>query len=650
MFDIFIDLFLVTIPLFIAEEEAEDPERSVCFEDIQGYLFQFPQPSNTTNSKAMFYLILGFIRHFGINIRDVNLGIFGVLSTQTFRNKFGFDFQENINIDDRSLCNGVLQSVSPDYFVDPTFEMFLRNVLLALSKTIKEPYKTQVILIWLRFEKELMEVNSQRCDSADQIKVDQKSKAKLIKSEMKCILDQDCENTDVYCQYADCLYALEGYKASWKILEMLLVTRSEGLKNENYEILLKVYISAIVIELKELKRLDKNTQTNEKSSLEKSLRLQCTNVCWLSTLAIRNHAYQKWSKLGKYEMEELIEGSLNKNSNWIHKKLGGDPNLIVQGEQSSNHNVETHPVSYFSEFTARTFIQAWLLYFKTGDTESSDEFTKFVIDRLQRIDPLNEHESSNYVLESLHKIRLDLLLYDGSIKSIQRGQHAFCSSIKVFPCNNYILENVFLLNKLNIQANISTSLWRAILSTLVRNTTPNQAYVISILVRFLINKFLHWDGTKYEASLDFQNMNTEDKSIGYLNQAAKLLDYFIHNSREKQLSSPIIWRLLFWITRVKHEISPIKYPLSNVKTIFYRSCQDNPGAKVFFLDVMSYCESATKTDIIDMKGKYIRKKYRNALKAVMETQTELQHLMTEKEIHIRIPMEEVQVMLDPEDV
>ena len=201
--------------------------------------------------------------------------------------------------------------------------------------------------------------------------------------------------------------------------------------------------------MKKLNRLDKNTQTNEKSSLEKSLRLQCTNVCWLSTLAIRNHAYQKWSKLGKYEMEELIEGSLNKNSNWIHKKLGGDLNLIVQGEQSANHNVETHPVSYFSEFTARTFIQAWLLYFKTGDTESSDKLTKFVINRLQRTDPLNENESSNYVLESLHKIRLDLLLYDGSIKSIQRAQHAFCSSIKVFPCNYYILENVFLLNKLN---------------------------------------------------------------------------------------------------------------------------------------------------------------------------------------------------------
>ena len=87
-----------------------------------------------------------------------------------------------------------------------------------------------------------------------------------------------------------------------------------------------------------------------------------------------------------------------------------------------------------------------------------------------------------------------------------------------------------------------------------------------------------------------------------------------------------------------------------MKTIFYRACQDNPGAKVFFLDTMNYCESATKSDIIDMKGKYIRKKYRSTLKAVLETQLELQHLMTEKEIHVRIPIEELQVMLEPEDI
>ena len=71
---------------------------------------------------------------------------------------------------------------------------------------------------------------------------------------------------------------------------------------------------------------------------------------------------------------------------------------------------------------------------------------------------------------------------------------------------------------------------------------------------------------------------------------------------------------------------------------------------MFFLDTMNYCESATKADIIDMKGKYIRKKYRNTSKSVLETQLELQHLMTEKEIHVRIPMEELQVMLEPEEV
>ena len=143
---------------------------------------------------------------------------------------------------------------------------------------------------------------------------------------------------------------------------------------------------------------------------------------------------------------------------------------------------------------------------------------------------------------------------------------------------------------------------------------------------------------------------SESLSIGHLNQAQKILDQFIRDTHNEQLTSPVIWRLLLWITRVLHEIHPDKYPLANVKTIFYRACQDNPGAKVFFLDTMNYCESATNMDIIDLKGKYIRKKYRNTSKAVLETQLELQHLMTEKEIHVRIPMEELQVMLEPEDI
>ena len=156
---------------------------------------------------------------------------------------------------------------------------------------------------------------------------------------------------------------------------------------------------------------------------------------------------------------------------------------------------------------------------------------------------------------------------------------------------------------------------------------------------------------KSNHAFDFKYLvEHDDVSVGHLNQAQALIDRFIKNNGNDQISSPVIWRLLLWITRAKHEINPAKYPLANVKTMFYRACQDNPGAKVFFLDTMNYCESATKTDIIDMKGKYVRKKFRNTSKAVRETQTELQNLMTEKEIHIRIPIEELIVMLEPEDM
>jgi len=274
---------------------------------------------------------------------------------------------------------------------------------------------------------------------------------------------------------------------------------------------------------------------------------------------------------------------------------------------------------------------------------------EFVIIKLQQkvtlhIDPLH------CIIEILNKIRIDLLLFDGSLTSSQKSKNALMAAFSNFPCNEYFLKVGILSNRINIHANVSDSTWRSITTSLVAKKTPCQSYVISILVRYLLNKFLNRDNRKANMSFDLNVVTkSEATSIGHLNQAHKLLDQFIQDKRSEEISSPVIWRLLLWITRVRHEINPIKYPLSNVKTIFYRACQDNPGAKVFFLDVMNYCESATKTDIIDMKGKYMRKKYRNTAKAVKETQAELQHLMTEKEIHVRIPMEEVQVMLEPED-
>ena len=557
---------------------------------------------------------------------------------------------EYINIDEELICGSIMQNVSTDT-MDTNLLEFSRNLFRVLSKRLQEPYKTQMVLLWLRFEKNMAKKSSETDFSANTVKSDKKARTKLIKNEIKTIMDQDRENIDIYCAYADFISIIEGYKNSSKIYKALLQSRCQIRGVAQNKASAKIYICSIINELKELKRIKENKRNSDDNSLHQALNLHLINAQWLLHLMTEKIGYKDCSISNRSEMKDLVERSGQKNSNWIHKQLAGKISELIHGSQNGNDNPESMPVLCYNEFVSRIFIQVWLLYFETGNTVESVDFVHFVRNKAQQKVNQEKDDRVNYLIEMLYKIVVDLLLYDGAINSVQSGQSVLAAAMKDYPCNYYLLRTGILNNKFNIQTNVTSSIWKSITTSMMENKIPCQSFVISVLIRLLLDKFLNiQQRTNSNQPFDFKSLTRyDDISVGHLNQAQSLLDRFLRNNRNEQIASPVIWRLLLWITRARHEINPAKYSLANVKTIFYRACQDNPGAKVFFLDTMNYCESATKTDIIDMKGKYVRKKFRNTSKAVRETQTELQNLMTEKEIHVRIPMEELQVILEPED-
>ena len=623
----------------------------MCFEDIQDFLFQFPLPSVSTNSRPFFNLILGFLRHLGVDISESGFDMFGILSTQAHEMKYESKSPEQISVDEQLLCGNIMQSVTTN-ITDISLQRFIRNVFRGLSKTMNGTYKTQIVILWMRFEKSLANTSLETNFETNSLTSDKKAKAKLIKNEVKIILDQDRENVDIYCSYANFIFTLEGFKNSWKIFKMLLQSRCQNRGVTQNKNSIKIYIHSIVNELNELTRLKRfSWKGNEKPSEDETRALHLHNIQWLLCLATEKNAYKDCHIQSKHEMNDLVERSGQKNSHWIHKQLAGNVEDIIRGTLNGNDQAEITPVSYYNEFVAKVFIQVWLLYFETNNTEEPVKFVKFVQNKLNQKIALQQSDTLHYVIELIHKISIDFLLYDQSLKSIQLGKTVLIEALNDYPCNFYLLRTGLLSNNFNIQTNVTSSVWKALYTSLVRRKVPCKSFVISILARFLLNKFLNIEPEKISKQpFNFKNLiEKEDISVGHLNQAQTVLDHFIQNNANEQIASPIVWRLLLWVTRAKHELNPAKYPLANVKTMFYRACQDNPGAKVYFLDTMNYCESATKTDIIDMKGKYIRKKFRSTSKAVRETQTELQNLMTEKDIHVRIPMEELQVMLDPED-
>ena len=69
------------------------------------------------------------------------------------------------------------------------------------------------------------------------------------------------------------------------------------------------------------------------------------------------------------------------------------------------------------------------------------------------------------------------------------------------------------------------------------------------------------------------------------------------------------------------------------KEVFYRSLQDNPSGKVFGLDLIHYWAD----------------QHHNGA-AGEAIQAEIQDIFTEKEVRIRMPLEELNVMLEEETV
>ena len=76
------------------------------------------------------------------------------------------------------------------------------------------------------------------------------------------------------------------------------------------------------------------------------------------------------------------------------------------------------------------------------------------------------------------------------------------------------------------------------------------------------------------------------------------------------------------------------------KTIFYRALQDNPSAKALGLDLIYYCASDHESS-----GASVGAAAGNAL----AVQSDVQDIFTEKEVRIRMPIEELKLLLEDEE-
>jgi hypothetical protein len=222
------------IPWRSCEEEAEDEDRMVSMEDIGPFLFQFHSPVQPAR------FLLCFLDFLGIRFRDEPFRS-SCLETQTLRQSLGLDAPETVSPDvdwHPDIIAPILQKVTPDLQLDDSYLAYCRNVFAQSVKVYREPFKTQLSRLWLRFEVMMAE----RC--ALETNKERKAKAKQIKVITKDLLQDDQSNMAIYAELAAVEYKLCGFASAWKILVPVLT--STGAQPS-----LDVFKTAIAIVLQE---------------------------------------------------------------------------------------------------------------------------------------------------------------------------------------------------------------------------------------------------------------------------------------------------------------------------------------------------------------------------------------------------------------
>jgi hypothetical protein len=190
------------------EEAAEDPDRSVSYEDVAPFLFQFTQARQTLS------LLVGFARFLGVSFRD-EPHLPTSLCSATVSGRMGFNSSEGLHdgIDwTADVGIRVLRDIRPD-LEDDDFLTFCRNIFSQSVRALKEPFRTQMVSLWLRFEVDLFDLAE-----IEDVK-EKKAKKKELKNLVKGLLVEDRDNVNVYVEYAQLEHRIEGAKAAWKILE-----------------------------------------------------------------------------------------------------------------------------------------------------------------------------------------------------------------------------------------------------------------------------------------------------------------------------------------------------------------------------------------------------------------------------------------------
>jgi len=298
------------------------------------------------------------------------------------------------------------------------------------------------------------------------------------------------------------------------------------------------------------------------------------------------------------------------------------------------------------------FFYAWLVKFTSGWEDSVaalNRFSKeieFKISKEGRF--VEEYLTLKYIQESIDKICYDLLWYetvqhDIKMKQVLRSFYITC--LDKYPNSGYFLKK---LGCVEGSTSVVSSVWRKVCKVVQKKNLVNFRLVEEVTKLGL---------TKFVKVLDPASPSEVPViGVGFLNKLHNLLELMISVPGIRH--STLVWRLLLWSTSVLSTRAHSTEAREALKTLLYRAIQDVPWCKALYLDTILYLDkigelfTTFKQEVViggdyagaeDVEDEFIEPKFEEKI-GTLEHVTEL---MVEKDLRVRLPLQELDVLLDP---
>lgn len=592
-------------PCRSGEEEPVDLERKVNFETIQGFLVLF------TSEESKFRLLLVFLRMLGYEQKSKEFSnLTDSCSASIYFNTVG---SSNQNFVQDNLH--VLLEVLPTYKTKESVAIFIHHLFAQTYVKFKEPFRTKIMLMWMDFECEVVKLNS--CD---------KMMKKNLKKLVKTLLKEDRNNAELVAKYVELEYELSGYDAARALVETSLQSAGSALVQAGAG---QLYRAGAELELRQL--------AAQAGAGGRDI-IHTTRLQWLLLQAGSTHPFTPLGEQGRAGMLSLVDGARDRMVAWIQRNM---QNCSQQLNFAKGAPFVRHPLLEI------LFLYAWLVRFTEGLQEAFECLTKYSAQLAGAAKPGAPTRfdgpslTCKFLQESVDKICFDMLWLESQQDVIMRQnlRQFYIGCLESHPTSGYLLGR---LGAVEGSTSVVSSVWREVCRMLRDKSMVNPSLVEQVL-RLGLNKFIKVLDPADPTSIP-------SIGLGFLTQLHNLVEHLV--SLPSNRHNPLVWRLLLWTSSQVHPDQ------ESIKTVLYRAIQEVVWCKALYLDTAVYLDrigqlytNTRKEIVFDTVGETQQVEEEEEVEAKYEeipgTLEHITELMIEKELRVRLHLQELDVLLEP---